>query len=35
MLLKVVGFPALRARHPHVEFVFDIREDATYRRWFC
>ena len=37
MLLKVeeVGFPALRARHPHVEFEFDIQDDSIYRRWFC
>jgi hypothetical protein len=36
MLLKAEGvcFPALRARHPHVEFEFDIQEDVPRRRWF-
>lgn len=36
MLLKVeeVGLPALRARHPHVKFEFDIRENNPGRRWF-
>ena len=36
MLLKAEegGFSALRARHPHVEFVFNIQDDSAYRHWF-